>query len=579
MFLEAERQKHHRRFSGIFLHVSSIPSNYGCGSFGHKAKEWIDILARNGQRVWQILPLGPSGGHGCPYMASASHGIDTAFIDLDVLVFDGLLKFEDIHHLICGGPREFWEDLDKFPRRVNWPVIRETRPAVLAKAYKNFILGSTPTILERKELFRKFCDFNSYWLVPFCVFHHLGEKYQAVEKPVGKWSLWDKDDRDAKIAIEKYKELPEVKQKMFEQYEAHRQLQAVKHYAHQHGVCMYGDLSFYVDFQSCDCWEFPHLFSIDLETMTPEFISGAPPDYFSEDGQLWGHPVFLWEKHFKDNFQWWSRRMKYTYEMFDIVRLDHFRAVYNYWSTPANALTAREGKWELSPGQALIDVFNEVILSLTTSPLISEELEDDIPKDKKETTIEAKSVKVKHTVAETLPFRIIAEDLGSDLPDELILLRRRNKIPSMRVLQFGISTEHQNQQFNDHAIFNITYDTVTYTATHDNATTEEWFDSLSWDEKNFATLLFGFTSVDKFYQSGVKPSEALVRVALGSASALCIIPISDVLNSSASCRYNDPSNPEGSETQQNWNWALADFEEVNEKMSLIARYTRIFGRS
>ncbi|HEY59087.1 MAG TPA: 4-alpha-glucanotransferase [Anaerolineae bacterium] len=405
------------RSSGILLHISSLPNADGIGDLGPEAYRFIDFLARTNTKLWQILPLNPTGYGNSPYQGLSAFAGNPLFINLNMLIKEKLLKDEDL------------EKRPRFPTRtVDFSKVIAWKTHVLNLAFKSY-KQSPPN--EIQNGFLDFQESNQNWLDDFTTFMTARIKYNLVS-----WSKWPKSLRvreEKAITNFKHKHTYDIEKNAFFQYLFARQWQTFKKYANDKGIKIIGDIPIFVGYDCADVWSHPELFFLDAK-MKPTVVAGVPPDFFSETGQLWGNPLFDWAKHKKNGYQWWIERIKQTLALVDIVRLDHFRGFAGYWEIPADAKTAEIGRWVKGPG---IDFFGVV----------------------------------KKAIGD-LPF--IAEDLGVITPD-VIAMRKKYKLPGMKILQFGFDGD-PDHEFQPH---NYTIDSVAYTGTHDNDTTIGWYKSAS----------------------------------------------------------------------------------------------------
>ena len=371
------------RASGILLPVSSLPSKYGIGCFSEEAYEFVDQLARAGQKYWQILPLGPTGYGDSPYQSFSTFAGNPYFIDLEAFVKEGYLDKSDCED--CDwGTNESYVDYEK---------IYNSRFRLLRKAFENYDC-------ETDQEYRKFVKENAAWLEDYSLYMAIKDSLNGIS-----WIEWPtelKNREKAALAEEREKLAKEVGFYCFQQFCFFKQWTALKAYANAKGVEMIGDIPIYVAFDSADAWAQPELFQFDKENI-PIGVAGCPPDAFSATGQLWGNPLYDWEYHKKTGYAWWTRRMANCMKLYDVVRIDHFRGLESYYAIPEKDPDARNGKWMKGPGREFIDVIKECA------------------KDK----------------------LIIAEDLG-DVTKEVTDLVSYSGFPGMRVLQFGFISEDDN---------------------------------------------------------------------------------------------------------------------------------------
>lgn len=411
------------RASGILLHPTCFPSRFGIGDLGYQAYRFIDFLARSAQRIWQILPLGPTGYGNSPYMCYSAMAGNPLLISLERLRDDGLLTDEDL------------ADVPDFPLSpIDFQRVEHYKIPILQKSCKNFQIQSTP---EQQQDFQQFCERSAYWLDDYALFIALkNQVYNGAD-----WNEWDEDlaQRDPQaLEVWRDKLQDEIFFRKYLQFEFFRQWSALKRYANERQIKILGDIPIYVAHDSADVWAHRHIFCLDPETGKPTLMAGVPPDYFSATGQLWGNPLYNWEELQKTNFHWWMQRFHTILETVDLIRIDHFRGFQAYWAVPGDEETAINGEWLAAPGYAFFD-----------------RLEQELGK---------------------LP--IIAEDLGTITP-EVEALRDKFGFPGMKILQFAFDSGRDNL----YLPFNFdTSNFVVYTGTHDNNTTLGWYAQRSPEE-------------------------------------------------------------------------------------------------
>ncbi len=470
---------HSERSSGILLHPTSLPGPHGSGDFGAAAYHFVDWLVAAGQKMWQMLPLCPPGMASSPYMGLSAFAGSPLLIDLNELVSRGWLSQKEL------------ASVPNFPKgKIDFPAVTVFRMDTLRKASDTFFTQDDSASVHEYE---KFCREQKNWLEDYALFMALMKKYDNKE-----WSTWDTDIVHRKPAALKSarKELhTEIQFWEFVQWCFFRQWFALKKYANERGVKMFGDIPIFIAYQSADAWAQPHLFFLDT-AMRPTVVAGVPPDYFSVTGQRWGNPLYRWNVMEKEHYSWWIERIKTTLLLFDLVRIDHFRGFAAYWEIPATEKTAEHGKWVHGP------------------------------KDKLFAAIKKKLGK--------LP--IIAEDLGLMTPD-VYELRDKFEFPGMRILQFAFAGD-SNNTFLPH---NYEKNTVVYTGTHDNDTTLGWFTAATEREKAYAKKYIG--------ADGKDIHKYLMRAASQSVAAMAVFPFQDVLGLGTEHRMNLPGTSTG-----NWQW-------------------------
>ncbi|CAN5906189.1 4-alpha-glucanotransferase [soil metagenome] len=418
------------RRAGLLLHPTSLPGPYGIGSLGKAAFDWLDFLEAAGQRLWQVMPLGPTGYGDSPYQSFSAFAGNPYLIDLDLLVGEGLLRAEDL----ADAP-------DFGAESVDYGNVIPYKLRVLERAFKHFQASATDA---QRESFEKFCAAQASWLDDFALFMTLKEVNGGEA-----WSTWPADvrDRDVGALREKRRELAEVitRHKLW-QWLFYEQWLAVKAYANAKDILVVGDIPIFIAYDSADAWANPELFYFD-KVGNPTVIAGVPPDYFSATGQRWGNPLYRWDKMAAQDFKWWVQRVESTLDFFDLIRIDHFRGFEAYWEIPASEPTAVKGRWVKGPGQPLFDAIRAA-------------LGDDLP--------------------------IIAEDLGVITP-EVEKLRDDNHLPGMKVLQFAFAADASDP----YLPHNYPHDCVVYTGTHDNDTTRGWYAQAPEAERDFVRRYLG----------------------------------------------------------------------------------------
>jgi 4-alpha-glucanotransferase len=473
------------RASGVLLHVTSLPSPYGIGDMGPAAFAWVDWLHEADQRWWQALPFGPTGYGDSPYQALSSFASNGLLISPELLLRDGLL-----HENAC-------EDASFPSGVVDYGAVIQFKNRLLDQVWGTFNAGI------RRDLrapYERFCHLQAHWLEDYALFRALKEKYHGIS-----YRDWPTElvQRVPAAMTNARRELSKLIDKVrFAQFLIFQQAQQLKEYAHSRGVGLIGDLPFFVSPDSSDVWAHPELFLLD-EGFRPRFVAGVPPDYFSENGQLWGNPVYDWDALRRTGFRFLIDRLRALLAHVDVIRLDHFRAFVAAWHVPANAQTARKGQWMPAPGP---EFFHAVRKELGA-----------------------------------LPF--IAEDLGLITPD-VCALRDQFQIPGTRVLQFAFDGSPDNP----HLPANYSTNTVVYTGTHDNNTTRGWFEALSETERRIVRRSMNRALCDSSEIAG-----ELVRMAWCSVAALSIVPLQDLLNLGAEGRMNLPGSAEA-----NWCWRLTE---------------------
>ena len=494
-----------KRCSGILMPISALPGGYGIGSLGAPARRFVDFLHEAGQSIWQILPVGPTGYADCPYQSCSAFAGNPYFIDLDLLVKDGLLKKRDFAKLSWGGD----------PKQVDYGTLYNQRFAVLRKAYHNFLQQRPVPGYETPypDDWYRFQFLSSDWLPDYCLYMAIKEENGMMD-----WQKWPRALRlHEPAALEAFRaeHAEQVEFWAFVQYEFDRQWRALHAYAKSKDVAIIGDIPIYVAADSADAWAGRRLFEMDADGR-PRRVAGCPPDYFSADGQLWGNPLYDWAYHKKTGYAWWVRRVRHALGIYDLLRIDHFRGFDTYWAIPADSTTARTGKWENGPGMELFDALEAALGKLP----------------------------------------IIAEDLGELFPSVRKLLAD-STFPGMKVLQFAFGGGD-----NEYLPHNHVKNGVVYPGTHDNTTLTDWWENgASKKEKATAAAYLHLTPCKPTAKevAAVKTAAArtaLLRAALGSVADRAIIPMYDWLGLGAEAHLNTPGKLGG-----NWAWrAKAGFD-------------------
>ena len=489
------------RKGGILLPVSSIPSAYGIGSFSAEAYAFVDFLEKAGQTYWQILPLGPTGYGDSPYQSFSTFAGSPYYIDLDQLIRQGWLTKEECE--AC--------DFGTDPSQADYEKLYKKRYPLLRRAFER-------SGIDREEAFIKFRQENAFWLEDYAL-------YMAVkEEQKGKsWIEWEEGIRMREPeAMQTYREKcgREMQFHEFLQFLFKKQWLELKKYANARGIHIIGDLPIYVALDSADTWANPSLFQLD-DAGIPVSVAGCPPDAFSATGQLWGNPLYRWEYHREDGFAWWMQRISYCYQLYDVLRIDHFRGFDAYYSIPYGDPTAEYGHWEEGPGY---EFFHQMKLLL-----------GDLP--------------------------VIAEDLGFLTPSVLELLEKSG-YPGMKVLQFAFDSREDSDYLPHHYPTNC----IVYTGTHDNDTTAGWYADLDRKDKSFAKEYL-------YIQERKEPEWYLIRAAVSSVADTAIIPLQDYLGLGSEARINTPST-----LGMNWKWRLLPGQIPEELAARIYRLMKLYGR-
>jgi len=494
-----------KRQSGVLMHISSLPGKYGIGSFGQSAYDFVDFLVRTKQRYWQILPLGTTSYGDSPYQSFSAFAGNTYFIDFDVLIEEGLLNEVDVK----GA--DFGDD----PKKVDYAKIFDARRPIMEKAVARFLKADDLSDYE------SFVEQNAAWLEVFAEYMAIKEHFDNLA-----WTEWPDEAirrRDAaSLASYREKLADKLTYHRVTQYLFFKQWLRLKAYANEHHIEIVGDMPIYVAADSADVWAQPHFFKTDA-VGKPTCVAGCPPDEFSETGQLWGNPIYDWEAMDKDGYAWWIERLRESFKIYDIVRIDHFRGFESYWEVPADSETSASGKWVKGPDYKLFAAVKEALGDLN----------------------------------------IIAEDLGF-MTDEVIELRERTGFPGMKILQFAFNPDDESID-SPHLAPN---NSVMYTGTHDNNTVLGWYK----DEIDDATRQYMAQYTNRKEYETVP--HAMLRTIFASVSFMAIATMQDLLELDSAARMNYPSTIGG-----NWTWRMTA-EELNpivegELYSLTKTYRRM----
>ena len=488
------------RESGILMHITSLPGAYGVGTMGKHAFAFVDFLEEAGQSCWQILPLNPTGYGDSPYQSCSAFAGNHYLIDLETLVEEGLLKAEELDSI------EWFRKETK----VDYGLLYNNRLNVLRMAYGRFTAD---------EGFGAFCWQNESWLPDFCLFMALKDKFGG--KPWYQWEGALKFRNPDAIAAVREELADEIRFYSFVQYLFRKQWNALRAYAHSKNIRIIGDVPIYVPYDSVEVWSSPADFQLD-ENLDPVDVAGCPPDAFSEDGQLWGNPLYRWDMMEKDGFSWWIRRLAAAGELYDTIRLDHFRGFEAYWAVPAADSNAKNGRWVKGPEMKFINAVK------TSLPHLS----------------------------------MIAEDLGF-LTQEVLDMRDASGFPGMKVLEFAFDSREPSDYLPHTYIAN----TVCYTGTHDNMTMRQWFETASKEAVEYASEYMTLTEAEGLVWG-------TIRTAMASVSDLCVIQLPDYLNLGGEARMNFP----GTLSDCNWTWRVKDGMINKDLAKKVRNLTKLYGR-
>ena len=485
--------------------ISALPSPYGIGTLGKQAREFVDFLTDARQSYWQMLPVGPTSYGDSPYQSPSTFAGNPYFIDLDLLCEDGLLKQDEIDALFWGND----------PERVDYYALYKSRFTLLRKAYERGFER------DRKKV-EAFLEQNAYWLSDYSLF-------MAVKLHFGMRSWLEWEDEDIRLrkpaAVEEYRKKLEadINYVIYIQYLFFKQWDALRDYAHQKNIRIIGDMPIYVALDSVDVWSNPDCFKLD-EKGFPTDVSGVPPDNFTADGQLWGNPLYDYERMEKDGYKWWINRVKGAAKLFDVIRIDHFRGFESYWAVPFGETTATNGRWIKGPEMKLVG-----------------RLKESFPE-----------------------IRFIAEDLGYPSKEVVQLLNDSN-FPGMKVLQFAFDTRDENNK--NHLPHTYTENSVCYAGTHDNDTLLGWMDTANPEDIKRAVDYLGLNELEGRVRG-------VLRSGMATVSNLFVAQMQDWLELDTRARMNTPGSPEG-----NWQWRMKKDVLTPVLSAEIARMTIRYNRS
>ncbi|MDC9729824.1 MAG: 4-alpha-glucanotransferase [Methyloprofundus sp.] len=484
-----------KRRAGVLLHISSLPNNHGKGNLGKEAYNFVNFLADVGVKVWQTLPLGVTHADNSPYQCLSAYAGNPELIDLLTLYEKGWLQESDVC-LECNAGQCFKSQ------------------CILSKAFSGFEVNAT---VDEKQEFADFCHNKANWLNDYSLFIALRKQFSSV-----CWNQWPtalKQREPAALKEARRKLALPIKTIQFEQFIFFKQWSALKTYANEQGVLLFGDIPIFVSYDSADVWANRDVFKLDEQGEMP-VVAGVPPDYFSETGQRWGNPHYDWNYLRESNFAWWLERMQGQLEMFDILRIDHFRGFEAAWEIPSDEETAINGKWVKAPGALLLAALNKAF--------------GEIP--------------------------LVAEDLGI-ITEEVDALRNDFKLPGMKILQFAFG----DTAGNPYLPHNFEKNTVAYTGTHDNDTTLGWFDSLTEEEKQHIDHYLGYSKASMPY--------LLIGTVFSSVANLAIVPMQDILELGSDYRMNTPGTTEG-----NWSWQFSWDQLTDKQVKKLSELIEMFAR-
>jgi len=489
------------RKSGILMHISSLPGPYGIGSMGKCAYDFVDFLEAAGQSYWQILPLSPTGYGDSPYQSFSAFAGNHYLIDLDQLVEEGLLQQTEVDGICWSRDEE----------RVDYGCLYENRSKLLHLAFERF---------QPDRDYAAFLCENGDWLGDYTLFMALKDRFRGRD-----WQNW---------SVSLMMRLPSMLESMkaqcreqiafqeFLQYQFFRQWKALRHYANEKGIRIIGDVPIYVPLDSADVWANTQLFQLD-GNCRPKSVAGCPPDSFSADGQLWGNPLYNWDRMKQTGYDWWIRRLRAASRMYDVVRFDHFRGFESYWSVPAGEKTAVKGAWQPGPGMDFVRAVQNALPNLD----------------------------------------FIAEDLGYVTP-EVRALQEQSGYPGMKVMQFAFDSREEG----DYMPHTYPVNSVCYSGTHDNLTLKQWFEDASAEDVAQARAYLGLNDREGDVWG-------MIRGCMGSVSRLCVIQMQDYLQLGGEARMNCP----GTLSNRNWTWRAKPGYLTEDLKQKIREISRRYGRA
>ena len=494
------------RGSGILMPVFSLPGNYGIGCFSKEAYKFVDFLKEAGQTYWQILPLGPTSYGDSPYQSFSTFAGNPYFIDLDSLKERGLIKQSEIDKADFGSDE----------RKIAYDKLYKHRFKLLHKAYERSNIYENPAFCEFKKN-------NEYWLRDYARFMAIKDFFKGVS-----FYEWPDDIRyrhDYAISYYEEKLYFDIEFYEFLQFEFFTEWMDLKKYANENGIKIIGDIPIYVAADSADVWAHPELFQMD-DTGMPSAVAGCPPDSFAKEGQLWGNPLYRWDYHSQTGYDWWIRRMKKCRELYDVIRIDHFRGFDEYYSVPFGAPNAVNGHWEKGPGINLFNTINYYLQGI----------------------------------------EIIAEDLGF-ITDSVRRLVKDSGYPNMKVLEFAFDSRDSSGAQN-YLPYNYDTNCVVYTGTHDNETVKGWLKSILPKEVKMISDYVGAKDLDED-----ELVDTVIRMAMSSTARLCVIPLQDYLHMENEARINHPST-----IGTNWLFRFKSSDMTKKLAKRILTETKKYGR-
>lgn len=497
------------------LHPTSLPGPFGIGDLGPEAYAFADFLRDGDQSLWQVLPLGPTGYGDSPYACYSAFAGNTLLISPEQLLAEGLLSRSELP-----------TPLPLVHERIDFAHAHELKEGLLRKAYEHY-KRTTDTGL--RSAFETFAQQSTDWLEDYALFRALKDAHEG-----RAWNQWESAlVRRTPAALARAREQlrDEIEAQMFYQFLFFRQWFALKNYCHEHGIQVVGDLPIFVAHDSADVWTNPEEFKLD-KNGTPLVVAGVPPDYFSTTGQLWGNPLYNWDRMLEEGFTWWIERMRATLNVVDIVRVDHFRGFAACWEIPGGEQTAERGQWVEAPGRQLFTAIRKAL--------------GDLP--------------------------LIAEDLGVITPD-VIALREEFGFPGMRILQFGFGSDTKNIDLPHNYVTTV----VAYTGTHDNDTTVGWFQSVAGEGSTRTAKQINRERkfcLNYLNSNGKEIHWDFIRAVWASVANSAIVPLQDVLGLGTEARMNLPNS-----TENNWAWRFESGQLTEKIGSRLKDLTGWYGRA
>ncbi len=489
-----------QRSSGLLLHPTSLPSAFGIGDLGPAASDFIRFLSEAGQSLWQVCPLGPTGYGDSPYQCFSARAGNTNLISLELLIRDGLLCEEDV------------ASVRRPVTAIDFGWISHVRRPILQKSFSRFKRDSSI-----RPLFLDFCTENASWLEPYVEFMVLKEVYGGA--PWFEWREQHKYANPEALEVLRNDRENDLEFHRFLQFQFFTQWRELKAFAGENGISIIGDMPIFLSLDSVEAWRSPRIFRFSGD-LVPEVVAGVPPDYFSATGQLWGNPVYDWKYLEQTGFDWWIDQLRFQLELYDMLRIDHFRGFSAYWAVPFGEKTAVHGRWVAAPGKKLFDA---VFRQLGAIP-------------------------------------VIAEDLGVITADVRKLIERAG-FPGMKILQFAFDSSEEN----DYQPHTFDSRSVVYTGTHDNDTVVGWFAEANTADRK--------TAQEYLNSDGTEIHWDFIRAAFSSVSVMAIIPVQDVLGLDGTARMNRPGT-----SGNNWRWRLRPGGLTPSHARRLRRLSALYGR-